>query len=379
MKTNSQRKHSQHKRKRDLLGDLGDYIASGGSLQRISAYLLCLVTIFLSSTALLINKIEGNIELFVALSLVFLLAATSILWLFCKKDVHRGPLYLILLVLETLGIFLLIQGGAASWSSLFWFLIFPPMLMFCLGLTQGSIAFLIYFLTIIALLLTPLEQYMAVPLPAEIKVRFLMSMVGSFLFSWGAELSRSLAQKALLRIMDRLKQDSLTDLLTGLGNRRSFYSYYNTAFLSSSAWKDNFIIALGDIDRFKNINDTYGHDVGDKVLFHVASILRSQCRKIDKVYRWGGEEFLLFMPKTQSEAAFNVLERIRKKIETTPYTNSDGISISITISFGYCEGLTSGDLEEQIAAADKGLYSAKNTGRNKVAMATIPHEEQTKA
>lgn len=110
---------------------------------------------------------------------------------------------------------------------------------------------------------------------------------------------------------------------------------------------------------------TYGHDVGDKVLQHTTEVLGAHIRTTDKIYRWGGEEFLVLMPRTTAREARLALERMRDTVEKTPYME-DGLEIPITVSLGLYSGVMSGDLTAQISKADQNLYVAKGSGRNKV-------------
>ncbi|MDL2322074.1 GGDEF domain-containing protein [Desulfosarcina sp. OttesenSCG-928-B08] len=213
---------------------------------------------------------------------------------------------------------------------------------------------------------TPLQGFLVEPLPQSVRIRFLVSMAGAFVFSWGAEYTRFKTQQTLSRTLAQLEMDSLTDHLTGLANRRNFYNFYNIAFLGAPVRKHPFTLVLADIDHFKRVNDTFGHEVGDKVLRHVADIFQAGCREADKLYRWGGEEFLLLMPRTTADEARLALERMREALSKTPYHTEDGRILSLTASFGLYEGSVENDLEQQIALADQNLYAAKREGRNRV-------------
>lgn len=353
-------------RKSDLFGDLPGISFSDSGLRRATTYVLCCVIIVLTGFSITLNAIEGNTQLLAPLWLVILSVCIALPWLWINKNAEFGPLYICLGALATLGGFLLLRHGAPDGSSLYWFLLFPPMLMFSLGLRRGTIAFCAFLFFISLLLLTPLQSFLAEPLPRSVRIRFLAAMLGAFIFSCGAEYMRFQTHKALVRTLARLELDSFTDPLTGLGNRRDFYNFYNISFLGSFARKYPFALALADVDHFKNINDTYGHEVGDRVLCHVARILRGQCREADKLYRWGGEEFLILMPRTGAGEARRVLERMRLKLEETPYCTDEGEDLALTASFGMYEGSADKNLDWQIGAADQSLYAAKRGGRNQV-------------
>lgn len=148
-------------------------------------------------------------------------------------------------------------------------------------------------------------------------------------------------------------KDSQKDKLTGVLNRNYLETYFESVFNSFDVKS----IAMIDIDFFKKINDTYGHQNGDKVLKHFAKILTSNLRKNDIVIRYGGEEFLIFMPNTTKQEAMLVLHKIKNSLK--PYKN-----LKFTFSAGIAdEGET---LAEMIKLADERLYKAKKEGRNRI-------------
>jgi len=132
------------------------------------------------------------------------------------------------------------------------------------------------------------------------------------------------------------------------------------------AWekgKDLSIVMI-DIDKFKRLNDNYGHLVGDEVLINLSSILKSMCRDDDIVSRYGGEEFLMIFPNVDKQTAVNRAEELRKKVEASVL--SEEVSDNVTISLGvgsYLCGMSCGKFIEE---ADKNLYKAKESGRNRV-------------
>lgn len=172
---------------------------------------------------------------------------------------------------------------------------------------------------------------------------------------------------------ERLKMLGLTDALTGVQNRR--YFEHRCLIEIGHARRHNHPLACMflDIDKFKCINDTYGHQAGDEVLMSVASFIQSQLRVGDTIARYGGEEFVVLLPQTDMYHASQIAERIRGCIaEENLYANS-GHSINLTISIGLSMlPIKDPDAEnrqlanQMIAAADKALYQAKHGGRNRV-------------
>jgi diguanylate cyclase len=158
------------------------------------------------------------------------------------------------------------------------------------------------------------------------------------------------------------------DPLTGLFNRRHFSQLVELEFKSALRYKRPLSILIFDIDQFKKVNDTYGHQVGDKALVHVAEIFQQQARSSDILARYGGEEFIALLPETDSAAAQYSAERLRETLQDSP-AQAGKQSIPLTISIGIAgmeiyNGLE--DFEELLKEADEALYQAKNSGRNKV-------------
>lgn len=136
-----------------------------------------------------------------------------------------------------------------------------------------------------------------------------------------------------------------------------------------------FTVLLCDLDHFKLINDNFGHDAGDEVLRHTSRILKQHARKSDYVGRWGGEEFVLFLPHTEIEGALQLAERIRESIEDSLII-FNGNQIKVTISIGLSELSSTDDLKSIISKADDALYSAKAAGRNKVMLKQSDDEKE---
>jgi two-component system cell cycle response regulator len=161
---------------------------------------------------------------------------------------------------------------------------------------------------------------------------------------------------------------AVTDALTGLHNRRYLDSHLKTLFDRALARRRPLSVMMTDLDRFKSINDTFGHDGGDDVLREFAARLRKNVRGIDLACRYGGEEFVVVMPDTDAPIARMVAERIRAEIERAPFTlGADGRTAKVTISIGVSTLLHGKDsIENLMKRADMALYDAKSNGRNRV-------------
>ncbi|WP_173931594.1 PleD family two-component system response regulator [Chelativorans sp. Marseille-P2723] len=166
----------------------------------------------------------------------------------------------------------------------------------------------------------------------------------------------------------RTVEMAVTDPLTGLHNRRYLDSHLESLFDRADARKRPLSVMIADIDRFKAINDTWGHDVGDSVLREFASRLRRNLRGIDLVCRYGGEEFVIVMPETDLAVAKKVAERIRTEIAGAPFPIGDGRrSVTVTASLGVSSKWEADSVEALMKRADFAVYQAKLCGRNRVA------------
>ena len=174
-------------------------------------------------------------------------------------------------------------------------------------------------------------------------------------------------EKQLLEVNQRLTYMSQTDALTGLDNRRHLNERIDEMFSLAKRLNEPFSLVMCDLDKFKSVNDTYGHQVGDEVLKQLAAVLREEARDIDRVGRYGGEEFMLLLPGTVLDAAVTFAERVRKRIEGHTFTFPGG-TLTRTSSFGVA-GWPHPKIEQcddLVRTADDALYVAKETGRNKV-------------
>jgi diguanylate cyclase (GGDEF)-like protein len=169
----------------------------------------------------------------------------------------------------------------------------------------------------------------------------------------------------------RFKFLASRDSLTGIYNRRSFTELAEVNLTNAMGIASPCCLAMMDIDHFKNFNDTYGHHVGDEALRHVVKVIESSLRKNDFMGRYGGEEFVIFFFDTDEQTGFNIVERLRKKLNDKPLEIENNGSVPIYSSFGVVESSMEDPKDEEyvqnlINDADAALYAAKRTGRNRV-------------
>tara|TARA_B100000315_G_scaffold165849_1_gene154461 strand:- start:407 stop:1339 length:933 start_codon:yes stop_codon:yes gene_type:complete len=164
------------------------------------------------------------------------------------------------------------------------------------------------------------------------------------------------------------------DPLTGLHNRQAMGEELKREQERFLRTGQPCCIALGDLDHFKKINDTYGHGAGDKVLLSSADSFLSQLRPYDSLYRYGGEEFLFCLPDADLKTAHNVLDRLRQELESRTIKLDSEEELSVSASFGIAEMTAQTAIEETIERADQALYWAKRQGRNRVCGWSGPEE-----
>ncbi|MFM1813428.1 MAG: hypothetical protein RLZ98_123 [Pseudomonadota bacterium] len=169
-----------------------------------------------------------------------------------------------------------------------------------------------------------------------------------------------------VRLEESVEQ-AITDPLTGLHNRRYMEGHLQTLLEEAIGMQKPLTVLVADIDHFKNINDTYGHDVGDLVLKEFAARLRRNTRSIDLACRLGGEEFIIIMPDTDVDRAWQVAERLRLGIASEPFCVGGGKQIPVTASVGLSKVENHRDTSATLfKRADNALYTAKREGRNRV-------------
>ena len=177
-------------------------------------------------------------------------------------------------------------------------------------------------------------------------------------------------------LYERTKKLSVTDGLTGISNRPNMEQVLRSEFERSMRYGAPLSVVLLDVDHFKGVNDTYGHQKGDEILVAFASLLKKFCRANDTAARYGGEEFLMILPQSNAQGAFKIAERVREEMMKLNFTGNES-HFSVTTSCGVVEldrdFIKSTD--QLVTMADQALYEAKNSGRNKT---VIGHSENKK-
>jgi len=170
-------------------------------------------------------------------------------------------------------------------------------------------------------------------------------------------------QKKLAEAYDRMKTMAYVDNLTDLLNRRAMFEILEKEISRFKRGNPGFCIILSDIDKFKTINDTYGHNTGDFILKETARILRNCIRLEDQISRWGGEEFLFFIPDSSRTEGLLIAEKLRRTMEEHLF-QENGITHHVTMTFGVTSSREDLDLKSLIHEADQNLYKGKRSTRN---------------
>lgn len=171
------------------------------------------------------------------------------------------------------------------------------------------------------------------------------------------------------RSMRELRRLAVTDTLTGLYTSGHLFKQLKAELGRSDRYSRTVSICMLDVDRFKSINDTYGHQEGDRALTFMADTIRAVMRESDDAYRYGGEEFVLVLPETDGAAAMLVAERLRAATEAGDIVTDAGESFRLRISIGVAQWQTGEDEKSLLKRADMAMYDAKGMGRNQVTLA----------
>jgi diguanylate cyclase (GGDEF)-like protein/PAS domain S-box-containing protein len=172
------------------------------------------------------------------------------------------------------------------------------------------------------------------------------------------------------KLQSHLENMATIDSLTGLANRQAFMQRAKNEFNRARRYTRPMTVVMIDIDHFKSINDKYGHAAGDEVLRQIADICHNSLRGSDFIGRVGGEEFVLLLPDTPQNHAYNVAERMRTHLYETPIELENGTTLNITASFGVAHmNEDDSDFNAILERADEAMYHAKHEGRNQVQLA----------
>lgn len=248
-------------------------------------------------------------------------------------------------------------GDARDETALVWFPIFPLLTYPINGLIKGFLMNFIFLLIAVVGLFCSDFPFVIIKYPETMVSTFLCTSVFVSIMGFVMEYSRIKANMKEKKYKESLIKMSEIDSMTKIYNRRFMDNYIKSLCKNGEV----FALVFADIDNFKKINDTYGHDVGDVVIKTIANTFLKSIRDVDTVSRWGGEEFLIILKEKDINLVSLIIERIRNKIESSNINN-----IKVTCSFGISFSKEGKNDQGLLKLADNRLYKAKGTGKNKI-------------
>lgn len=323
--------------------------------------------VFLSATAV-IFIVFSIINIFIfdqtllGLIQIILTPVCFIAIIFLKKTGNIDATAWVATIIPAIFLLMFVLTSEAHSSTIALAAVFPGVVFFLLGHRIG-IVFLGLFFPALGLMFwwnieTNADQ-ISNPI-VVVNTILIIALITVQVFAY--EFSRKQAFDKNVEVLDRLKVLSTTDSLTGLWNRRTTEQLLEDEIARSQRHHSKLTMAIIDIDHFKQVNDTYGHNGGDTVLKEIAAEFQRIIRSYDIIGRWGGEEFVVICPETGRDVATELFDRMRRHIEEHIFSNG----VKLTISIGTAEYRDSDSPSSLAIRADKAMYQAKHSGRNRV-------------
>ncbi|AFU98544.1 diguanylate cyclase [Simiduia agarivorans SA1 = DSM 21679] len=298
---------------------------------------------------------------------VFLLTAGGIgilnlLVLFYSHNYSRAAVVMAFVTAAVSG--LLVSTGGVDGTGILWVYPMMTVAIFTAGFRPASYILALFSCAILYILYWPENPLLQYEYSASVRTRFVVSFFCLGIITLAVEFVHSHSQSKVAELHSEVQHTAQTDALTQLPNRR----YVSERVILGGAFAPVYqggCVVLADVDHFKSINDRYGHDVGDVVLKSVAQFLASETRCEDLVVRWGGEEFLLVLPKINLAMAERRMDHVRRYLADMDVI-CHGARIRVTLSFGVTEISGSAPANGVLKRADQNLYLAKAAGRNRI-------------
>lgn len=309
------------------------------------------------------SALHGHIQASSLLSGFALLLGTNtvLFWLLKRRTLQRRYFIIVVTLLFTYIAVQALEDG----SAIIWLFAYPPVIFYISEARVGIFA-CAGGLIALALLFSPLgDAILTLPYSPDFRLTMMAALGFEMVTCYILDQSRRRSKLGLLKLAAEFEYAAKHDALTGLANRREALEQLDTEYQRYLRNNRPFSVLLMDIDLFKAINDTYGHHTGDALINLVAHTLREQCRKVDTLARWGGEEYLALLPETGSDEAVQMANRIREAIASSSVP-VDEQPVCATISIGVSEIQGKESIDRLLQRADEALYLAKTRGRNRV-------------
>lgn len=319
----------------------------------------------------IVNIITSKNTLMLATLVFSIVSMIGVLLAYLKRINVAISSTLMVAVTYVLFIYFIISGNPEGFSVI-WICLLPSLSLFLFGKKKGSIVCLCMFIIIIFFFYSNLgRSLLNFDYTTSFKLRFPILFTSFYCVSLITEIVRFRTHQKMIETRKQFQFLSNHDSLTNLYNRKGFNDMIEKTL--KNCHNDGLTLSIIDIDHFKEVNDTYGHIIGDKVLIDLSNVMRDCVGYKGDVCRWGGEEFAVL---TYKEESIDFPEELRKIIEEKIF-DEDGNDINITISVGFVKVNANAriEAEELLKAADACLYSAKNNGRNQVVTKEIVEKD----
>ncbi|MDC0664034.1 GGDEF domain-containing protein [Marinobacter sp. SS21] len=296
------------------------------------------------------------------LLLASLLAANSLVYLSSHNGtrLQQGFIVLITALFSFLALSAIEDG-----TGVLWLFAYPPLVFYISDARVGIIA-CIGGWSGLALLFSPVGKAIVdTPYSASFSLNMIIILGFEMATCYVLDQSRRRSKLGLIKLANQFEYAAKHDALTGLANRREGHARLNDEYERYLRNRREFSTLLMDIDLFKSVNDNFGHQAGDRIILLVANTLKAECRRVDTLARWGGEEFLVLLPETSNAVAVKIANRIRESIASQSI-EFEGQAVSATISVGVATIQGAESIDRLLQRADEALYQAKSEGRNKV-------------
>ncbi len=307
--------------------------------------------------------VRDNSVLAVMLLTISLIAFIDLMLLFRKHISHTTASHLLLIPVLILMLYLVGTGGVDN-SGPLWIYAIPAITFFLYGMKRGLFVLSIFLAAVILILFIPTGLFHT---DLHYSFDYKLRLVLVFLLVSALTLAYAYSTQEVFDHMHTItsKLSSLVDedQLTGLYNRRGIQRDLENLHKQWIDEERNFSVILCDIDFFKDINDRYGHQVGDQVLSEIANIIKQSIRRSDMAARWGGEEFLIVLPDASQREAYQVAEKIRNTVLMFSFYHHMR-EIKVSLSSGVAQMRDADSIDDLIRQADNYMYQAKAKGRN---------------
>jgi diguanylate cyclase (GGDEF)-like protein len=326
------------------------------------------ITLFAFVVFSFINFVGGNYFLVLLDTCVILLSLFSLYLLLIKKKIELASMVATVFLLVFLLLFSFLNKN--NGFGLVWTLCYPLFVVPILGTKNGLRMIGLFYLILIPLAYNGIGVWDYGNWDNTSFLRFLLASFTIVFIAYFFESTTVKAYQTIMKIRDKekryleeLENLSVTDQLTGLHNRRYFDEHFTLEQMKVVRYGNPLCLMMIDIDHFKNVNDKYGHQVGDTVLKEFANLLQKRVRSSDILSRWGGEEFIILLPATDMKSCEVIAEDLRIAVQEFNFTSIKNLTTSIGISQVNAKD---SNQRKAIHNADTALYQAKENGRNRI-------------